>query len=65
MGLVLKGFDGCYIIFPVEFVMALVGATMGAMLTFILPAVIFLKISGEDSSKTVAKVGHNSVNFPT
>ena len=40
----------------VEFVMALVGATMGAMLTFILPSLIFLKVSGEDNSKAEAKV---------
>ncbi|XP_028395568.1 putative sodium-coupled neutral amino acid transporter 10 [Dendronephthya gigantea] len=47
----------CGVLFPsVEFVMALVGATMGAMLTFILPAVIFLKISGKASSKTGAKI---------
>ena len=36
--------------------MALVGATMGAMLTFILPSYIFLNVSGEDTSKAVAKV---------
>lgn len=47
----------CGVLFPsVEFVMALVGATMGAMLTFILPSYIFLNVSGEDNSKAVAKV---------
>ncbi|CAB3993822.1 Hypothetical predicted protein [Paramuricea clavata] len=47
----------CGVLFPsVEFVMALVGATMGAMLTFILPSYIFLIVSGEDHSKAVAKV---------
>ena len=45
-----------YVLIPVEFVMALVGATMGAMLTFILPSYIFLNVSGEDTSKAVAKV---------
>lgn len=36
--------------------MALVGATMGAMLTYILPSYIFLKVAGDDGSKFEAKV---------
>ena len=46
--------------FSVEFVIALVGATMGAMLTLILPSYIFLRISGEDTSKAEAKVSNIS-----
>jgi hypothetical protein len=44
--------------------MALVGATMGAMLTFILPSYIFLNVSGEDTSKAVAKVSNFFTDFP-
>jgi hypothetical protein len=51
------------VLIPVEFVMALVGATMGAMLTFILPSYIFLNVSGEDNSKAVAKVSNISLFF--
>ena len=40
--------------------MALVGATMGAMLTYILPSYIFLKVADEDSPKTETKVLKNS-----
>lgn len=40
----------------VEFVMALVGATMGTVLTYILPSYIFLRVAGKDTLKTEAKV---------
>ena len=36
--------------------MALVGATMGVMLTYILPSYIYLRVAGDDTSKTEAKV---------
>ena len=45
--------------FSVEFVMALVGATMGASLTYILPSYIFLKVAEKDTPKTEAKVLQN------
>ena len=40
----------------VEFVMALVGATMGASLTYILPSYIYLKVAEDQTSKTEAQV---------